>query len=309
MIKQRTIKNSFAGKGVGLHTGEIVVIRLRPAAPDTGVVFRRVDLDEVVDIPARVENVVDTTLSTTLGKQTPHGMVSISTVEHLLSAIAAFGIDNIYIDLQGAEVPIMDGSSSSFVFMLESAGIEEQQAPKKFIRIKKEVAVRDGEKWEKFLPHDGFKISLAIDFDHPVFRNRSQKVTIDFSDASYVKELSRARTFGFKRDYEKLRANDLAKGGSLLNVVVVDDYSIINEEGLRFDDEFVRHKALDVIGDLYLLGNNLIGAFEGYKTGHLLNNRLLVELLADTSAWEETIYEKEDDVSVQFFTSLARNYS
>ena len=309
VIKQRTIKNSFEAKGVGLHTGEVVLVRLRPAAPGTGVVFRRTDLDEPVDIPARVENVVDTTLSTTLGRHTANGMAGIATVEHLMSAIAAFGIDNIYIDLDGGEVPIMDGSASSFVFMLQSAGIEEQQAAKKFIRIRKEVCVSDGDKWEKLLPHDGFKVSLAIDFDHPVFRSRTQKVTIDFSDASYIKELSRARTFGFKRDYEKLRANNLAKGGSLFNAVVVDDYGIVNEEGLRFDDEFVKHKALDVIGDLYLLGNNLVGAFEGYKAGHFLNNRMLVELLADADAWEEITYEKEEEVPVRFFASLAESHS
>lgn len=309
MVRQRTIKNSFAAKGVCLHTGEVVVIQLRPAAPDTGVVFRRVDIDEPADIPARVENVVDTTLSTTLGKKTANGNVSISTVEHLMSAVSAFGIDNIYIDLDGPEVPIMDGSAGSFVFMLQSAGIVEQEAPKKFIRIRKKVEISDGDKWEKFSPHDGFKVSVSIDFDHPVFRARPQSVSIDFSNTSYVKELSRARTFGFKRDYEKLRASNLVKGGSLLNAVVVDEYSIVNEESLRSDDEFVKHKALDVIGDLYLLGSNLIGAFEGHKTGHSLNNRLLVELLKDTTAWEEITCDREEDIPLRFFTSIVEDSS
>ncbi len=287
-----------------MHTGENVLIYLRPAPPDTGVVFRRMDFDEPVDIPARVANVVDTTLSTTLGMATTDGMVSISTVEHLLSTIAAFGIDNIYIDLQGGEVPIMDGSAGSFVFLLQSAGTEQQQAPKKFIRIKKEVFVSDGDKWEKFLPYDGFKVSLSIDFDHPVVRNCAQQATIDFSEASYIKHVSRARTFGFRRDYEQLRANNRAKGGSLHNTVVIDDDGIVNEEGLRSKDEFVKHKVLDVIGDLYLLGNNLVGAFEGHKTGHSLNNRLLVELLKDDTAWEEITYEKEQEVPYRLLASL-----
>ena len=287
MIKQRTLKNSIRATGVGLHTGEKVFLTLRPAAANTGVVFRRVDLDEPVDIPALAENVVDTTLSTTLGKDG----VSISTVEHLLSAVAGLSIDNLYIDVSAQEVPIMDGSSGPFVFLLQSASIEEQNAPKKFTRIRKTVEVSDGDKWARFVPCKGFKVSFSIDFDHPIFRDRPQAVSIDFSTTSFIKEVSRARTFGFKKDYEKLLAANLAQGGSLNNAIVVDDHRILNEDGLRYEDEFVKHKILDVIGDLYLLGNSLIGAFEGHKSGHSLNNCLLRALLSDKTAWEEITFD------------------
>ncbi len=290
MIRQRTLKNAIRATGVGLHTGEKIYLTLRPGAPDTGIVFRRVDLDPPVEIRAHPENVGDTRLSTTL----THGGASISTVEHLLSAIAGLGIDNAVIDLSAPEVPIMDGSAGPFVFLIQSAGILEQDAPKRFIRIKREVVARDGDKWARFEPFEGFKVGFTIDFDHPVFRSRAQSAEIDFSTTSFVKEVSRARTFGFMRDIEMLRNHNLALGGSLDNAVVVDDYRILNEDGLRYEDEFVKHKILDAIGDLYLLGRSLIGAFYGYKSGHELNNILLRKLLATEDAWEEVTFEREE---------------
>ncbi len=303
MIKQRTLKNSIRATGVGLHTGKKVYLTLRPAVSNTGVVFRRVDLDEPVDIPARAENVVDTMLSTTLGKNG----VRVSTVEHLLSAVAGLGIDNLYVDVSAEEVPIMDGSAGPFVFLLQSASVEEQDAPKKFIRIKKAVEVVDGDKWARFVPSKSFKVSFSIDFDHPIFRNRPQIVSIDFSKTSFIKEVSRARTFGFQKEYEKLLAANLALGGSLNNAIVVDDHRILNEDGLRYEDEFVKHKVLDVIGDIYLLGNSLIGAFEGHKSGHCLNNRLLRKLLKETAAWEEIIFDGSEEPPPLVFTSVAKS--
>lgn len=264
--------------------------------PDTGIVFRRVDLDEPVEIPATPENVGDTTLSTTLIKDG----VRISTVEHLLSALAGLGIDNAYIDLNAAEVPIMDGSAGPFVFLIQSAGIEDQNAPKRFIRIKRTVRLEDGDKWVKFEPFDGFKVGFSIDFDHPAFKEGNQTAEVDFSTTSFVKEISRARTFGFMNQYETLRANNLALGGSLDNAVVLDDYRVLNEDGLRYVDEFVKHKILDSIGDLYLLGRSLIGAFSGHKSGHALNNRLLRTLLADEEAWELVTFENEEKAPISF---------
>ena len=296
MIHQRTLKNVIRATGVGLHTGEKVFLTLRPAAPNTGIVFRRVDLDNPVEIKAHPENVGDTTLSTTLVRDG----VRVSTVEHMLSALAGLGIDNAYIDLSSAEVPIMDGSAGPFVFLIQSAGIEEQNAPKRFIRIKKQVRIEEGDKWACFEPFNGFKVSFGIEFDHPVFRECSNFATVDFSTTSFVKEVSRARTFGFTRDLERLRENNLALGGSLDNAVVIDDYRILNEDGLRYDDEFVKHKVLDAIGDLYLLGHSLIGAFSGYKSGHALNNKLLRSLLADKEAWEMVTYEDADQVPIIF---------
>jgi UDP-3-O-[3-hydroxymyristoyl] N-acetylglucosamine deacetylase len=289
LIKQRTLKNSIRATGVGLHTGEKIYLTLRPAAADTGIVFRRIDLDVPVEIKASPENVGDTRLSTTLVK----GDVRIATVEHLLSAIAGLGIDNAYVDLSAPEVPIMDGSAGPFVFLVQSAGIIEQNAPKRFIRIKRRVRVEDGDKWARFEPFDGFKVGFTIDFDHPVFKDRRQHAELDFSTTSFVKEVSRARTFGFMRDIEMLRERKLALGGSLDNAVVLDDYRVLNEDGLRYEDEFVKHKILDAIGDLYLLGHSLIGAFMGYKSGHDLNNILLRELLARKDAWEEVTFEDE----------------
>ena len=296
MIRQRTLKNVIRATGVGLHTGEKVYLTLRPAAPNTGIVFRRVDLDPPVEIPATPDNVGETTLSTTLVRDG----VRISTVEHLLSALAGLGIDNAYIDLNAAEVPIMDGSAGPFVFLIQSAGIEEQNAPKQFIRILRTVSVEEGDKWVRFEPFDGFKVSFAIDFDHPVFQNRGQQAVVDFSTTSFVKEVSRARTFGFMSQIEQLRANNLALGGSLDNAVVVDDYRILNEDGLRYEDEFVKHKILDAIGDLYLLGRSLIGAFYGYKSGHALNNRLLRALLAQEDAWELVTFDDIHEAPISF---------
>ena len=296
MIRQRTLKNVIRATGVGLHTGEKVYLTLRPAAPDSGIIFRRVDLDEPVEIPAIPENVGDTTLSTTLIKDG----VRISTVEHLLSAMAGLGIDNAYVDLNAAEVPIMDGSAGPFVFLIQSAGIEEQSAPKRFIRIKKPVRVEDGDKWVNFEPFDGFKVAFTIDFDHPAFKEGSQIAEVDFSTTSFVREVSRARTFGFMNQIEQLRANNLALGGSLDNAVVVDDYRVLNEDGLRYVDEFVKHKILDSIGDLYLLGHSLIGAFSGHKSGHALNNQLLRALLAQEDSWEEVTFEDELTAPISF---------
>lgn len=282
MIKQRTPKKMIEASGVGLHSGEKIQLRLHPAPPDTGIVFRRIDLDPVVEIPALYHYVGDTLLSTSLQDKE----VKIATVEHLLSALAGLGVDNAYIDLSGPEVPIMDGSAAPFVFLLQSAGIREQNALKRFIRILKPLRIEDGDKYVQFLPYQGYKISFTIHFDHPVFSDKPLSETLDLSSTAYVKEICRARTFGFLADYEKLRELDLAKGGSLDNTLVVDDYRVLNEEGLRFEGEFVSHKILDALGDLYLLGCGLIGAFEGYKSGHELNNRLLRTLMEREDAWE-----------------------
>lgn len=290
MTKQRTPKKVIQATGVGLHSGEKVLLTLRPAPVNTGIVFRRVDLSPVVEIPASYENVGDTMLCTTLHR----GSVKIATVEHLLSALAGLGIDNAYIDVNGPELPIMDGSAAPFVFLIQSAGIREQNAPKKYIRILKPIRVEDNGKFVQFYPYNGYKISFTIDFDHPAFNDKPQIVSFDFSTTSYVKQVCRARTFGFLSDYEKLRECDLAKGGSLDNAIVVDDYRVLNEDGLRFESEFVSHKVLDAIGDLYLLGSSLIGAFEGYKSGHELNNRLLRELMARQDAWEYTYFDTEE---------------
>lgn len=282
MIKQRTLKNIIRATGVGLHTGDKVYMTLRPAAPNTGIVFRRTDLDPPVDIRARQDNVGDTRLSTTL----MNGEVRVATVEHLLSAMAGLGIDNAYVDLSAPEVPIMDGSAGPFVFLLQSAGIEEQPVAKRFIRIKKPIKVQEGDKWASFEPFEGFKVGFSIDFNHPIISKRTSRAEIDFSTTSFVKEVSRARTFGFMRDIEMLREHNLALGGSMDNAVVLDDYRVLNEDGLRYEDEFVKHKILDAIGDLYLLGHSLIGAYHAHKSGHELNNKLLRALIADASAWE-----------------------
>lgn len=296
MIRQRTLKNIIRATGVGLHTGEKIYLTLRPAAIDTGIVFRRVDLDVPVDIPARPEYVGDTQLCTTVCRDGTR----VSTVEHLLSALAGLGIDNAYIDLSAAEVPIMDGSAGPFVFLIQSAGIEEQNAPKKFVRIKHPVVVEEDDKWVKFEPFDGFKVSFSIDFDHPVFQTHTRTAELDFSTTSFVKEVSRARTFGLLKDVERLRESNLALGGSLDNAIVVDDYRILNEDGLRYEDEFVKHKILDAVGDLYLLGHSLIGAFSGYKSGHALNNRLLRALIADEDAWEIVTFEDTDNLPIAY---------
>ncbi|MGH6783856.1 MAG: UDP-3-O-acyl-N-acetylglucosamine deacetylase, partial [Sphingomicrobium sp.] len=275
-------------------------VTLRPAPAHSGIVFRRVDVTPAVEIPARAENVGDTRLSTSLAR----GEVRIATVEHLLSAFAGLGIDNAYVDVSAPEVPIMDGSAGPFVFLIQSAGIEEQSAPKQFVRIKRLLAVEDGDKWARLEPFDGFKVSFSIDFDHPLFDETIKFAEVDFSTTSFVKEVSRARTFGFLKEVEMLREKDLALGGSLQNAVVIDDYRVLNEDGLRYEDEFVRHKILDAIGDLYLLGHGLIGAFHGHKSGHALNNRLLRRLLADKSAWELVDYRDEVELPLTFLRPL-----
>lgn len=301
MIRQRTLKNSISATGVGLHTGTKVYLTLRPAAANTGVVFRRVDFSEPVEIKACAQNVGETTLSTTLVKDG----VRVSTVEHLLSAMAGLGVDNAYVDLSAAEVPIMDGSAGPFVFLIQSAGVEEQNAPKRFIRILRKVSVRDGDKTARFEPFDGFKVSFAIEFDHPVFKQCINHASLDFSTTSFVKEVSRARTFGFTRDLERLRANNLALGGNVDNAIVVDDFRVLNEDGLRYRDEFVKHKVLDAIGDLYLLGHSCIGAYSGYKSGHALNNRLLARLLRTRDAWEIVTYDDVVDLPIIFMQPVS----
>jgi len=300
MMPQRTLNNVIKATGVGVHSGEMVIMTLRPASVNTGIVFRRVDLDEPVEIPATVENVGETALSTSLVK----GDVKISTVEHLLSAFAGLGIDNVYIDVTASELPIMDGSAGPFVFLIQSAGIRDQSEPKRFVRIKKKILVSSDDKWAMLEPFDGFKVDFRIDFNHPIFRSTSKEAFFDFSSTSYVKEVSRARTFGFLADYERVRAMNLAKGASLNNAIVVDDYRILNEDGLRYEDEFVKHKILDAVGDLYLLGHSLIGAFQGYKSGHALNNQLLRKMLATESAWEYVTYDDKDKLPITYLQPL-----
>ena len=287
MLKQRTLKTAIRATGVGLHTGRKVFMTLRPAADNTGIVFRRVDMDPVVDVPADAHIVGETMLGTSLIKDGTR----VATVEHLMSAFAGLGIDNAYVDLSAPEVPIMDGSAAPFVFLLQSAGITEQTALKKFIRIRKKVRVEQDDKWAEFTPYDGFKVNFKIDFEHPVFKKHLQSSSIDFSTTSFLREVSRARTFGFLRDIEALRANRLALGGNIDNAIVLDDFRVLNEDGLRYEDEFVRHKILDAIGDLYLIGHGLLGEFTGYKSGHDLNNKLVRELYATEGAWEEVVFE------------------
>jgi UDP-3-O-[3-hydroxymyristoyl] N-acetylglucosamine deacetylase len=298
MLRQRTLKTAIRATGVGLHTGEKVYMTLRPAAENSGVTFRRVDLDEPVDIPADAELVGETMLGTTLIKDG----VKVATVEHLMSALAGLGIDNLNVDLSAPEVPIMDGSAGPFVFLLQSAGIEEQNAPKRFIRILKKVRVEDGDKWAQLTPFNGFKVNFRISFNHPVFNKLSQDASIDFSSTSFLKEVSRARTFCFLRDVEALRAQNLTLGGSMDNAIVLDDYRILNEDGLRYANEFVIHKILDAIGDLYLLGHSLIGEFTANKSGHDLNNKLLRALLKESTAWEEVTFTDQKRSPISYAT-------
>jgi len=288
-VRQRTLKDSIRATGIGLHSGDKVYMTLRPAPPNSGITFRRLDLPEPVDVPAYALNVTETMLGTTL----QHGNAKVGTVEHLLSAMAGLGIDNAFVDLTAAEVPIMDGSAAPFVFLLQSAGIEEQNAAKRFVRVREPVEVREGDKWVRLEPYDGFKVNVEIDFDHPALRKHRQAMSMDFSTTSFLKEISRARTFGFLKDLETSRALERALGGSLDNAIVLDDYRVLNEDGLRFRDEFVRHKVLDVLGDLYLLGAPLIGAFSGFKTGHKMNNLLLRRLLECPDSYEEVVFEDE----------------
>ena len=296
MQKQRTLKTTIKTIGVGLHTGARVELVLRPALADTGIVFRRVDLVPPVTIPASALHVGDTRLSSTL----KHDGASISTVEHILSALAGLGVDNLYIDVAGPEIPIMDGSAGPFVFLLQSAGVIEQDAPKRYLRVLSTVEVRDGDKWARFDPFNGFKLDFTIDFPHPVFGSENRHVVIDFAEHSYVKEVARARTFGFMQDVEALRAAGLVLGGSLQNAVVLDDYRVLNTEGLRYDNEFVKHKVLDAIGDLYLLGHPLIGQYTAFRSGHALNNTLARALLAEHDAFELATFKEAGDVPSVF---------
>jgi UDP-3-O-[3-hydroxymyristoyl] N-acetylglucosamine deacetylase len=301
MVNQRTLKNSIRATGVGLHTGKKVLMTLRPAPANLGIVFRRTDLPTPVDIPATATNVGETQLGTTLVKDG----VKVATVEHLLSAFAGLGIDNAFVELSAPEVPIMDGSAGPFVFLLQSAGIEEQSSAKRWVRIVKSIKVEDGDKWARFDPFDGFKVNFEIEFNHPIFKKRLQTASMDFSTTSFLKEVSRARTFGFMRDLETLRARNLALGGTMDNAIVLDDFRVLNEDGLRYEDEFVKHKILDAIGDLYLLGHSLIGEFSGFKSGHALNNRLLRALIADKSTWEEVTFETPAQAPISFVSAAA----
>jgi UDP-3-O-[3-hydroxymyristoyl] N-acetylglucosamine deacetylase len=292
MLRQRTLKSLIRATGVGLHTGEKVAMTLRPAQPGTGIVFRRTDLAEPVDLPARADTVTDTRLCSTLERDG----VKVATVEHLMSAFAGLGIDNAWIDLSGPEVPIMDGSAAPFVFLIQSAGIEEQPAPKQFMRMRKELEVREGDKWARLTPFDGFRLSFSIEYDHPVLSRSGQDLSVDFAQTSYVREVARARTFGFMQDVEALRTSGLALGGSLDNAIVMDEFRVLNADGLRFQDEFVKHKVLDAIGDLYLAGHPLVGAFSAHKSGHALNNRLVRELLLRPDVWELVSYGEQDSI-------------
>ncbi len=301
MLRQRTLQSDIRATGVGLHSGDKVSLHLKPAPVNTGIVFRRKDLKPTVEVPASAALVKDTTLCTALD----HDGVRVATIEHLMSAFAGLGIDNCYVELSSPEVPIMDGSAGPFVFLIQSAGIAEQESPKQLIRITQPITVQDGDKWARFEPYDGFLVDFAIEFDHPVFADGVQSARIDFGSTSYVREVSRARTFGFMRDIEYLRSHNLALGGSLDNAIVLDDYRVLNEDGLRYDDEFVRHKILDAIGDLYLMGHSIVGAYTGYKSGHALNNKLALALLADEKAWELVTYEDQAQAPVSYSPGLA----
>jgi len=301
MVKQRTLKNTIKATGVGLHSGEKVYMSLRPAPVDSGITFCRTDLEGLPTIKADAHLVGDTRLSTTL----VDGDLRVGTIEHLMAAMSGLGIDNAYVDLSAPEVPIMDGSAAPFVFLIQSAGIEEQNAPKRFVRIRKPIEVRDGDKVARFEPHDGFKVSFGIEFDHPVFTAETQNAELEFSAMSFVKEVARARTFGFMRDIEMLRERQLALGGSMENAIVLDDYRVLNDDGLRYEDEFVKHKMLDAIGDLYLMGRNLLGSYHGYKSGHELNNRLLRALIAEVDAWEEVTFTDTQVAPISFGAGAA----
>ena len=309
MLKQRTLKAQVSTTGVGLHTGDKVRLVIRPAAVNTGIVFRRIDLATPVDLPARAAMVRDTRMSSCLIADGPDGEVRVSTVEHLMSALCGLGVDNAYIDVSAPEIPILDGSAASFVYLIQSAGIEEQAAAKRFLRVKKAIEVREGDavtgasagastgsaKWARLIPHHGFKLDFSIDFNHPAVDKTGQSATFDFADTPYTKEVARARTFGFTRDVETLRANGLALGGSMDNAIVMDEFRVLNSDGLRYADEFVKHKILDAIGDLYIAGYPLLGAYSAHKSGHALNNKLLRALLADASAHEIVTFDNAAD--------------
>ncbi|HET7655975.1 MAG TPA: UDP-3-O-acyl-N-acetylglucosamine deacetylase [Luteimonas sp.] len=296
MLQQRTLKNVIRATGVGLHSGEKVYLTLRPAAVDTGVVFRRVDLEPAVEIPARADLVTETMLCTGLSR----GDGKVLTVEHLMSAFAGLGIDNAYVDLSAPEVPIMDGSAGPFVFLLQSAGLVEQNAPKRFIRIREPVEATDGDKLARFLPHDGFRLDFTVEFNHPAIPRTQSRAVVDFSTEAYIREVSRARTFGFMRDLEFMRERNLGLGGSMDNAIVLDEFRVLNDDGLRYADEFVRHKILDAVGDLYLAGHPIIGAYEARKSGHALNNKLVRALLANQAAWDVVSFEDEREAPAAY---------
>ena len=299
MLHQRTLNKPISAAGVGLHTGQRVEMTLRPASEDIGIRFRRLDIDPAQEIQANAHNVTDTKLGTTITQND----ASIMTVEHLLAAFSGLGIDNAYVDIHGPEVPIMDGSAASFILLVELAGIKEQKAPKKFLRIKKNVRVEDNGKFAEFKPYNGYRLSFKIEFEHPMIQNKLTEFTFDFSTLNFLDQISRARTFGFLKEIETLRANNLALGGSLDNAIVLDDYRILNQDGLRFDDELVRHKILDAIGDLYLMGHILVGEFNGFKSGHELNNKLIRKLYADETAWEEVQESEITDIPISYWTA------
>jgi UDP-3-O-[3-hydroxymyristoyl] N-acetylglucosamine deacetylase len=309
MLKQRTIKELVRTTGVGLHSGTKVELTMRPAAPDTGIVFRRVDLNPVVEFQASAMAVGDTRMASVLIKDNAR----VSTVEHLMSAAAGLGIDNMYIEVSAEEIPIMDGSAASFVYLLQQAGVEEQPVPKKFIRVLKPVEVREGkgaaEKWARLSPHDGFKLDFFIEFNHPAVDGTTQRATVDFGDVSYVHDVARARTFGFMQDVESLRGMGLARGGSLENAIVMDEYRILNSDGLRYEDEFVRHKILDAIGDLYLVGHPLLASYEAHKSGHYMNNQLLLALLAQPDSYEIVSFDSKDTVPSSYVRQMAREWA
>ena len=300
MLAQRTLSNSIKAFGIGLHSGEPIMLKLMPAPPDTGIIFRRVDLDPVVEIKARAENVGDTTMSTSLTWKD----VKISTVEHLLSAMAGLGIDNAYVEVNAAEIPIMDGSAGPFVFLIQSAGLHEQDEPKKFIRIKEKVRVPYNDAWAQVSPFEGFKVAFTGVWDHPVLKKHGTKASINFNSTSFVKEVSRARTFGFLSDLEELKENNLVLGGSEKNAIAIGDDEIHNEDGLRLENEMIKHKILDAIGDLYLLGHNLVGSFEGFKSGHTVNNALLRELIARPETWEVVTYDDANNSPITYLDPI-----
>jgi UDP-3-O-[3-hydroxymyristoyl] N-acetylglucosamine deacetylase len=301
MLRQRTLKNAIRATGIGLHTGQKVYMTLRPAAENTGIVFRRLDMEPPAEVTADALNVGETTLGTTLVR----GNVRVATVEHLLAAMSGLGIDNAYVDLTAPEVPIMDGSAAPFVFLLQSAGLADQNAPKRFIRIKQQVRAEEGDKCAELRPFSGFRVNFRIDFDHPVFKRHTQEASVEFSSTAFLKEISRARTFGFVREIEALRARNLTLGGNMGNAIVLDEFRVLNEDGLRFEDEFVKHKILDAIGDLYLLGHALIGEYTGCKSGHSLNNRLLRMLRDTPEAWEIVTFESPAKAPVTFLAPAA----
>jgi UDP-3-O-[3-hydroxymyristoyl] N-acetylglucosamine deacetylase len=309
MLKQRTIKELVRTTGVGLHSGTKVELTMRPAAPGTGIVFRRVDLTPMVEFPASAMAVGDTRMASVLIKDNAR----VSTVEHLMSAAAGLGIDNMYIEVSAEEIPIMDGSAASFVYLLQQAGVEEQPVPKKFIRVLKPVEVREGkgaaEKWARLSPHDGFKLDFFIEFNHPAVDGTTQRATVDFGDVSYVHDVARARTFGFMQDVESLRGMGLARGGSLENAIVMDEYRILNSDGLRYEDEFVRHKILDAIGDLYLVGHPLLASYEAHKSGHYMNNQLLLALLAQPDSYEIVSFDSKDTIPSSYVRQMAREWA